>query len=909
MKGLFKFITLLLCVELIVQPIVPSISLGIESARAESCPAGFEWNSTLNRCLTSQQTSEVMNATSSCPRGDIACYKSNAETALKKAGAPDRVADKGGMFNKLGQFAAVAMPVTFAAIGTSATQAKCKSPSFYAMVAAGLALVAGDFMANRGHKSRLDEIKKDWGKIVNPTEAKGDKDKEREASINAQSEAFGMLARAEESLAKAAKMKKTAFTIAFYAYTASAAISTWEVVNEMMKKRKAKKFSESAAQAAAALTPSKPNVEAADKFFIATLAKTEATAKKRELEAQQAVVVAALPTNTVVTEASGEEASLLNVKANWMTAASASTAALAAVATGTAALTGPALKLAQEANTLAQNASKAVTDWVIYKQQTTCEPIGAKAPAPAPTGGSIEYKSQGLYSYYVNNIRPDIVADIKTEYDIMNSQDLASVMLNQSIYEGHSEFSPEKYQSYKEVLGELNNDPELIQLFKAASALIINNVNPFPSAFAKVEDQNQMIQNEMSDGGGGGGGTSSGSSSSGAPTSDSSTVNTNAAQSFEAEKGKAPIPWFAILGAGAYFTAKTSIGKKMVTSKARAIFSGIMAFMTNGMAKHAGEQAEAAEKRAELLKKMQADFNNASSALYACKSEDRNNPGMPNCYCYTAEGQRNQNRGNSQVCQKMWGQLSFKPGQYLGNDAVSTCIDKSRQLDSKCDCKKNNSCLSVSMPKISGFGAGNLGMMNQAVDDMNNINNGSVNTAQLDTAGIENKAARLRGLIKKLEDQKGMEGFKKDKDKMEKGMLASLQKSSAGAGSTGGGLGSLPMSNLPSSPAQAAQELEKELKYEPAGVSGGETFAPILNAGADEELEFGLSESGAAAQETAMADVMKQDLDYGANDMNGSNTNIFEVLSNRYQRSGMRRLFDEKGETKADEAAKSDINQ
>lgn len=53
---------------------------------------------------------------------------------------------------------------------------------------------------------------------------------------------------------------------------------------------------------------------------------------------------------------------------------------------------------------------------------------------------------------------------------------------------------------------------------------------------------------------------------------------------------------------------------------------------------------------------------------------------------------------------------------------------------------------------------------------------------------------------------------------------------------------------------------------------------------------------------------MKQDLDYGGSDINhGTSASIFEVLSNRYQRSGLRRLFDEEGQIQADKPADSDI--
>jgi hypothetical protein len=55
---------------------------------------------------------------------------------------------------------------------------------------------------------------------------------------------------------------------------------------------------------------------------------------------------------------------------------------------------------------------------------------------------------------------------------------------------------------------------------------------------------------------------------------------------------------------------------------------------------------------------------------------------------------------------------------------------------------------------------------------------------------------------------------------------------------------------------------------------------------------------------------MNKELDMDQADINkGSDTNLFEVLSNRYQRSGMRRLFDVEGKTEADKPAKTDINQ
>jgi hypothetical protein len=55
--------------------------------------------------------------------------------------------------------------------------------------------------------------------------------------------------------------------------------------------------------------------------------------------------------------------------------------------------------------------------------------------------------------------------------------------------------------------------------------------------------------------------------------------------------------------------------------------------------------------------------------------------------------------------------------------------------------------------------------------------------------------------------------------------------------------------------------------------------------------------------------VMGKEVDFGSNDINKTkDTNLFEVLSNRYQRSGMKRLFEDGKAAPADAPAKTDIS-
>ena len=187
MRKLFNLLNLLLCFELIVSPLAPSLSFLNNEAFAESCPTGFTFDSTLNRCLTKTETANVMNATASC-NGDKECYKRNAQEAFQKevdAGkAPKGKEDMSPFVSGVANIAAVAGPVTMSVIGISKVKAptSCTSASFWTMVGGSVALFVGDNLANFQHKKRLDGIKKEWGKIVNPEQAAGDKDKENKDS-------------------------------------------------------------------------------------------------------------------------------------------------------------------------------------------------------------------------------------------------------------------------------------------------------------------------------------------------------------------------------------------------------------------------------------------------------------------------------------------------------------------------------------------------------------------------------------------------------------------------------------------------------------------------------------------------------------------------------------------------------
>lgn len=744
MRTLFRLLTLILCVELIISPLNPSLGLIATNAFAnQSCPAGQQYDSVLNRCLTKDETTKVLNATANC-NGDMECYKQNAQEAFQKevseGNAPEKVKDQ-GMVGTIGKIGATAGAVTYAILGFSKAKSTCKSMAFWGMIAGGVAAFAGDTLANMQHKKRLEQIKKDWGKIVNPEQAEGDKDKERDISIEAQSEAFEMLARAEDSLAQAAKMKKNVFMIATAAYAVTAALSAYEIIKEKM-------------------------------------------------------LLSGMPTTSV------------------------------------------ALGAHQEAN--------------------NCKPS---------TVGAVQTSNKGLYNYYTSTGTFDLKAHLQLEYNLRQSDDIAALIVNTDALLGKAPTLDE----YKQVQSFFEfsefNEKSFFNSFKEISYAVLQNLNPINSANA------EEAKGE---------------------------VNTNAAKAYKEEEGKGFD--FLSLGAGAVagFAAAKMLGPKLIRSEGRLAFSGVMGAMTLMMAMHAGKQAEAATKRAELLRKMKADFMSASGAIYACKSEDRNDPGKPNCYCYTAENQRNTNRGSSQICQNLWAGISTTPTNYSSGSSSSgkVCISNTQQADPLCKCKATKSCMKVNLSGLSGLNGGTMSMLSTAIDPLNKFASGGLDAATVDSSALENSAANVKSLTDQMKKNAALSDANKKTPKLEKEIMKTLNQGSAGLSgnallgrTSGSGFG------MPSNPGEAARMLDKEIENSgPTSVSGnGGTYEAPSNSPVDPEMEFGLTQDAASAQDNQIAELMKEELDFGsATDTHpDAKANIFDVVSKRYQVSGMRRLFAE----------------
>lgn len=464
----------------------------------------------------------------------------------------------------------------------------------------------------------------------------------------------------------------------------------------------------------------------------------------------------------------------------------------------------------------------------------------------------------------------------KIMYNILHAKDFAAFyVLSKAPSLSFSSPSIDEYNHFKEA-GDIiqKESPELLPFLKEMSLIALKNLNPLPSAMAKEKEKKSKEGNGV-------------------------LVNT-------------------AVTAAASFAAVKLVGEKLKTQlaepKGRAIASGIFGAWSLVMFNHTRSQAQASTNRASALRGIRDEFKSASGAINMCTPADRGNVVNPNCYCYTPEGQRNPNRTNSQTCQKLWTGKSVGAANYYTstNTESSGCIDSNNQYDATCACRKAaTGCMKVNTSGLANFDPGSFKMLTSATAPLDQIGNGTFDTASVNGDAFINQAMRLASVADKASNAKGLEAFKATKDKAALALEKDLVKA---AGSGNANLLGSNSSGTPLTPAEAIAALEKEFSKDStsnsintasSGHSLGQPKAPT------EQLDFGFTQDdfdSTTRKQNEVAEVMKQDLDYGGSDINhGTSASIFEVLSNRYQRSGMRRLFDEEGKIQADKPADSDI--
>jgi hypothetical protein len=371
--------------------------------------------------------------------------------------------------------------------------------------------------------------------------------------------------------------------------------------------------------------------------------------------------------------------------------------------------------------------------------------------------------------------------------------------------------------------------------------------------------------------------------------------------------------------------AEKPMNSALMSPIARAAMGAILAAYSKKVAGDAGDLAKEAEERITLLKELRASFNeNGGAGFGVCSEADRKSTSNPACYCFLSSGERDPGKSTSGICNSVYGEASnlaktdYNANNNISEQGVKGCFTKTKQFDADCNCKSktdtggNDACLRINgQLKLGSLGsiAGLKDMMKDTVA----FTQGDISTADLNSAGSEQLALNLKkaqeSLLKKPE-------YKKQNDKitLAKKKLNSHLTSMANKGLQSGSIsnpfaGGLNAAIKPVSAKDALKNMKSSIKRNNAKFKSGGNLAGSKKRTGMDDYDFGGGAKGSAGVDIEdMDDVMKKE--YSFNDINENPDNsIFKIISNRYHRSGLRRLFDEKGVSKADDSDGTDINE
>jgi hypothetical protein len=349
-------------------------------------------------------------------------------------------------------------------------------------------------------------------------------------------------------------------------------------------------------------------------------------------------------------------------------------------------------------------------------------------------------------------------------------------------------------------------------------------------------------------------------------------------------------------------SAKSSINKAIGKPVTRIVINGVLGGWMGIMSSHMSKQQKISQERAAKLRAIKSDFASVNGILN-CTDDDRNDASKPKCYCFTSDRKFNTSRSNNEVCNQAFkglvSELKLLP-------IAKVCVNAAMAMDANCKCRATNTCLKTTRSfSMKGFNPSAFKMISTGAGPADGLFSGVTSAGDITDSATIN-AARIQkaasDMVAKL-DPKGGKARDSFASGLEKSLLAT------GAGLSMGGQGSR-SSGVPSSPSAAAAELEKELKANKDEIDITKATTDDAGGGGFDAAEEPVPEFGATdanSQEIEIAEVMSQEVDFGSNDIKGSDSNIFEVLSNRYQRSGMRRLFEDQVKSDADKPADTDI--
>lgn len=328
----------------------------------------------------------------------------------------------------------------------------------------------------------------------------------------------------------------------------------------------------------------------------------------------------------------------------------------------------------------------------------------------------------------------------------------------------------------------------------------------------------------------------------------------------------------------------------------------------------ASEQEVDSKNNAEKIQKM-IDVYKSTFQDYC--PNGRENMNEPRCYCYKDDGAKNADRSNSQTCQQIWAKDNQFAKGAKANYAIKKnaselfgCMTVNKQFDETCKCKKlvnssgENACLkanqlSISMPGAMANYAKTNGFQN-VVDMATNTANGNgdlsgLQGSQLLATAEKSKKTALEILKDQLKNNPNNSNLKNlsfinDPKKVEQVANQIFDKNKMASNSA---LPPYSATETSGKLKEAVSAVEQDLKKNGVELVGGAGKAKTANKKDGFKFNFD-SNANSGGQvlnlpETAPEKKYKITGDINTND----SVTIWEVISNRYLQSGLKRLMDE----------------
>lgn len=373
----------------------------------------------------------------------------------------------------------------------------------------------------------------------------------------------------------------------------------------------------------------------------------------------------------------------------------------------------------------------------------------------------------------------------------------------------------------------------------------------------------------------------------------------------------------------------SALDKALATPYLRVAMNGLLALYARKIAKDAKENMDIAQNRIDALTKIRDDFVASGGAgLAMCKDDDWDNKEMPQCFCFKPEGGPDAKKRNLTICKDLVAKFDAKMAKKYGwkygaMDNVKVCVDEKNQMDTFCKCKtkksstgKGNACTKISS-KMNIAGLGGNSWLKGLTAPADSLLNGNLDGSQLNTTDLNKRALAIKKNTDKLaKDPKHKDKFRKinsTRAKLEKAHSNWVKKSFPNGAPRGLASSFASAAPLPTSAKDVLKAAKKdaqkasEVKYKdgkPLATGTGD------KKGDNFDFDWGDDSTGKGGVEVdEIAKVMDKNYAIKGDINNNPSQDIFKILSIRYQRSGLRRLFDTEGKSIADEANESDINE